>query len=98
MPYSPAKYGHQFRKHRHAVLARNRHQNAGLCVHCGLRKATVADHQPPLAYFADPKQWVGTYVASCSTCSARQGAQILNSRVTRRRLPERSSRQWFTTT
>ena len=95
MPYNHQTYGQSHRNQRKALLARNRYMNGGLCVHCGLRQASVADHQPPLAYFADPKQWVGHYVASCSTCSARQGAVLLNSRATRRRLPDRNTRQWF---
>ena len=95
MGYSREKYGAEHRKARKAVLARNKHENAGLCVYCNTRPATVADHQPPLYLFADPTQWNGTLVASCSTCSARQGGRILNSGAYRRRAPERSSRAWL---
>lgn len=95
MPFSTAKYGYGYRKARAACLARNKHENGGLCVYCNAREATVADHQPPLYLFADPRQWNGSLYASCAKCSQRQGGRILNSGAYRRRSPERASRVWL---
>jgi len=46
------------------------------CVHCGA-VATVADHQPPISLH-DHVRGTGccSLVASCATCSSKQGAQL----------------------
>lgn len=95
MPFSTAKYGHHHRTARAALLARNEREHAGLCNHCWAADATVADHQPPLSAYLDPRDWEGTLVASCKACSDRQGRILSGRAARRRRRPEWTrSRDW----
>lgn len=42
--------------------------NAGRCT----RRGTIPDHDPPIATFRDPTQWVGRLLAMCPYHSCRQ--------------------------
>lgn len=50
-----------------------------MCVHCGQRPATEADHQPPISRHRHLKgSGCCKQVPSCSPCARRQGADLAN--------------------
>src|SRR5262245_30752288 len=68
-------YDADFRRERRILLA-----NQPLCVHCGQERATIADHQPPLALHDHVKgSKCCVLVPSCRVCSFAQGGDVAHS-------------------
>lgn len=65
-------YGGAYRTQRLELLA-----DGPTCVHCGLRRATRADHQPPLSMHVHaPGSGCCTLVPSCLACEQRQAGLL----------------------
>ena len=72
----------RYRRERTAVLA-----GSPLCVHCHVRPAVEADHQPPLSCHAHvPGTGCCQLVPSCFRCGRRQGALLVNGYRPRKRV------------
>lgn len=72
MPRKGSPYGPEYVRERANLLRR-----AHICVHCGLRRATEADHQPPLSTHSHRnRSGCCQLVPSCGRCAREQGAAL----------------------
>lgn len=79
---------------KHIRARRKLLEGSPLCYHCGLRFASIADHDPPLALVPEGQKWVGTLRPSCVECSQRQSNELSGVRTRLRRGIPLPSRQW----
>ena len=77
--------GTAYRKARARLLAGH-----PMCVWCRERRATEADHVPPLVEAPSPELWVGKLVPACKKCNSARGAVWTN----KQRAKPRTSRVW----
>jgi len=47
-----------------------------VCHECGINRATIPDHDPPVSTFPHPSLWSGRYLPHCRKCADRQGAMM----------------------